>query len=285
MVLRQEADLTIQFKSVKEGENMAMEINGGYGNYASTYTNPKETKQTKETAKASEKQTCVEKAEQAEKTRKTAADELDYLKSKFDGFTFVAANYSAANFSPSKSYGTLATTNIAISPDFLKKMANDSELEKQYEEEFENMKRLDEQNIKSHEAQGRRLIAQGWVIDKNGDMSKWGISEATNKRHYGQEMTDYADKIRKQKSEKKKEQEKLSAKQKEKAEQKEALEEKKKADRESLKEQIDSVGKELLGNKYKGSEWFDASGEIISVESEKGTNGDDVVGLNMDMKL
>ena len=149
----------------------------------------------------------VKKAGQPEKTRKTAADELSYLTKNFDGITFIAAN-----FKPGMRYGTLATTNIAISPEFLKKMVNDPALEKEYADQFENMKKLDEQNIKSHETQGRHLVAQGWAIDKNGGMSKWSISEADNKRHYGQEMTDYANKIRKQKLEKKKEQEKIAAK-------------------------------------------------------------------------
>lgn len=45
------------------------------------------------------------------------------------------------------------------------------------------------------------MVAQGWAIDKNGGISRWGISEPTNKRHYGQEMTDYANKIREQKLE------------------------------------------------------------------------------------
>lgn len=256
---------------------MAIEINSAYNKYAGSYIKT----EGKETTKTSEKQT-VEKTEQTESARKTAADELAYLSKKYDGITFVAAN-----FKPSMRYGTLATTNIAISPEFLKKMANDPALEKEYTDQFENMKKLDEQNIKSHEAQGRHLVAQGWAIDKNGGMSKWSISEADNKRHYGQEMTDYANKIRKQKSEKKKEQEKIAAKKKKTAEKKEALEEKRNADKEeqaALNGKIDSDNRELLGDKYKGSEWYDVSDEIINDGAIKGSDND-LVGLNLDMKL
>ena len=81
----------------------------------------------------------------------------------------------------------------------------------EYESYFEGMRRLDRENIQNHAARGRRMVAQGWAIDKDGGISRWGISEPTNKRHYGQEMTDYANKIREQKAQKKQEQEKLEA--------------------------------------------------------------------------
>ena len=273
---------------------MAMEINSVYGNYASSYTSQKETKQVKDSKSTSEatktegQASSVGNTKQNENVRKTAADELAYLKSKHEGFTFIAANYTAATFSPAKRYGSLETTNIAISPDFLKKMASNPDLEKQYEEEFENMKKLDEQELQMHGMAGTRLVARGWVVDKNGGIAKWGIGEPTNTRHYGQEMTDYANKIREQKAEKKKAEDKIAAKKKEKAEQKEALEEKRKASREeqeALKEKIDSDNRALLGDKYKGSEWFDASEDIILETADKDTNIGSVVGLNLDMKL
>ncbi|MDC7300967.1 DUF6033 family protein [Agathobacter ruminis] len=272
---------------------MAMEINSVYGNYASTYTNQKETKQVKtskptnEADKTEGQASSVGNTKQNESVRKTAADELTYLKNNHEGFTFVAANYTAATFSPAKRYGSLETTNIAISPDFLKKMANNPELEKQYEDEFENMKRLDEQELQMHEMAGTRLVARGWVVDKDGGIAKWGIGEPTNKRHYGQEMNDYANKVRKEKAEKRKEQEKIAAKKEAATEKKEALEEKRKADKEeqaTMKKKIDSDNRELLGDKYKGSEWYDASDDIFAGEAAKGLR-DGSVGLNLDMKL
>ena len=268
---------------------MAMEINSVYGNYAGAYTTPKETRQVKDSKSTSEADKTERQASSAgntkqnENVRKTAADELAYLSKKYDGITFVAAN-----FQPGMRYGSLATTNIAISPEFLKKMANDPELEKEYTDQFENMKRLDEQNIKSHEAQGRHLIAQGWAIDKDGGMSSWSISEADNKRHYGQEMTDYANKIQKEKAAKKKEQEKIAAKKEAAAKKKEALEEKRIADKEeqaAMKEKIDSDSRALLGDRYKGSKWFDVSEEITAGASETQNAGSDNIGFNLDMRL
>lgn len=272
---------------------MAMEINSVYGNYAGAYTNLMETKQVKDSKPASDadkierQASAVGNTKQNESARKTAADELAYLKSNHEGFTFIAANYTAATFSPAKRYGSLETTNIAISPDFLKKMANNPELEKQYEDEFENMKRLDEQELQMHEMAGTRLVARGWVVDKDGGIAKWGIGEPTNKRHYGQEMTDYANKIRKEKSEKRKEQEKIAAKKEATAEKKEALEEKRKADQEeqaALKDKIDNDNRELLGDKYNGSEWYDSTEYIFTGDAAKGLK-EDAVGLNLDMKL
>ena len=265
---------------------MAMEINGVYGNYAGAYTTPKETRQVKDSKSTSEadkterQASSVGNTKQNENARKTAADELAYLSKKYDGITFVASN-----FQPGMRYGSLATTNIAISPEFLKKMANDPELEKEYTDQFEGMKRIDKQNIISHEAQGRHLVAQGWAIDKDGGMSKWSISEADNKRHYGQEMTDYANKIRSEKAEKKKVQEKIAAKKEAATDKKEALEEKRVADKEeqaALKEKLDSDSRALLGGRYKGSEWFDISDETVAGENDP---KDDLLGLNLDMKL
>lgn len=176
---------------------MAMEINSYYNSYAGSYTNA-----------ANSKNQTAEKIETAESSvtgRKTAQDELSYLSERYKNYTFVGVEYKQG-----MRYGSIATTNIAISPQFLKKMTNDPELEKEYESYFKHMRKLDEENIRSHAARGRRIVAQGWAIDKDGGISRWGISEPTNKRHYGQEMTDYANKIRQEKAEKKQEQKRNS---------------------------------------------------------------------------
>lgn len=103
-------------------------------------------------------------------TGQTAGDELSRLSVKFKGYSFFAADIR-----PGMIYGSKNTTNVAISPQFLKKMADDPELEAEYEKEIENMKRLDEQNVRTHEMNGGKLIAQGWAIDKDGGISKWSI--------------------------------------------------------------------------------------------------------------
>ena len=241
---------------------MAMEISNNYSSYTSSYTNTTDNKK-----KTNESSTTKETTETNSTTKKTAADELSYLSQKYSDFTFVAANYQQG-----MRYGTIATTNIAVSPQFLKKMADNPELEKEYESYFEGMQKLDEENIRIHEARGRRMVAQGWAIDKNGGISRWGISEPTNKRHYGQEMTDYANKIREQKSEKKREQEKIDEKRQASREEKEKLQEK-----------LSETGKEQFGDKWKGVVIMENDDENAAVSKADKENAA-VTGLNMDLK-
>ena len=144
---------------------MAMEISNNYSSYASSYTNTTDNKK-----KTNESSTAKETTETSSTTKKTAADELSYLSQKYSDFTFVAANYQQG-----MRYGTMATTNIAISPQFLKKMADNPELEKEYESYFEGMQKLDEENIRIHEARGRRMVAQGWAIDKMAVLAGGGL--------------------------------------------------------------------------------------------------------------
>ena len=113
---------------------MAMDINGVYVNYAGAYTNQKTTNRTSnskvvnESGNSTGQISSVENENSSNNIRKTAADELKYLSKKYGGYTF-----AAANFQPGMRYGSNKTTNVAISPDFLQKMANDPELEEEYE--------------------------------------------------------------------------------------------------------------------------------------------------------
>lgn len=233
---------------------MAMEISNAYSGYVgnSVYTTRNNNqKQAIENSVTDKTGTETQSA-----TKKTAADELSYLSEKYSNCTFVAVNYKQG-----MQYGSMATTNIAISPEFLKKMANNPELEKEYESYFEGMQKLDAENIRTHEARGRRMVAQGWAIDKNGGISRWGISAPTNKRHYGQEMTDYANKIRKQKAEKEKDQEKL--------------EEKRKASREN---------EEILEDKRMENEEHKKMENQILAKADENEEKSVMVGGNFDMK-
>ena len=116
------------------------------------------------------------------------------------------------------------------------------------------------------------MVAQGWAIDKNGGISRWGISEPTNKRHYGQEMTDYANKIREQKSGKKQEQEKIEEKRQISREEKEKLQEK-----------LSEAGKEQFGDNWKGVIITDKDDKYASASKIDKDNAA-VMCLNMDLK-
>ena len=260
---------------------MSMEISNVYSSYAGNYTKAVEKK---ENVRSSEKTTSADKTELTESTRKTASDELAYLSKKYDGYNIVSANFQSG-----MRYGSKNTVNVAISPAFLKKMANNPELEEQYEKEIANMKACDDRLVRSLEGQGDRVIAKGWAIDKDGNISSWVIGERGGNRPKVVSPNEYGAKIRKQKEEKKKAEAKIAAKQKEKAEQREDLEEKieeRKKEQNELKEQISSDIKSVMGEKYKGVEMIDADdndGLVAVSEQEKNTN--DLVGLNLDMKL
>ena len=129
-------------------------------------------------------------------TNKAALGELSRLSGKFKGYSFFAADIKYG-----MTYGSKNTTNVAISPQFLKKMAEDPELEAEYEKEIENMKRLDEQNVRTHEMNGGKLIAQGWAIDKDGGISKWSIGNPGGNTRV-KSPTEYANELYERKKEK-----------------------------------------------------------------------------------
>lgn len=116
---------------------------------------------------------------------------------KNDNYSFVSANYS-----PGMKYGKSTTTNVAISPQFLTKMANDSDLEDEYIKEIGNMKKLDEQFAKQQADIGWR-VEQGWAIDKDGNISSWAIGHKDSKvKSFLQNMSEKAEEIQQKQLEK-----------------------------------------------------------------------------------
>lgn len=176
---------------------MAMEISNNYRNnyssYAGSYTNTADNK--KKTIGSS---TAKGATETSSTTKKTAADELSYLSNKYSNYSFVAANYTKG-----MQYGSSSTTNVAISPQFLAKMAGDAKLEKEYEENIAAMQKCDEQNARQVAAGGWRVAAQGWAIDKDGGISKWSIVQKDDTKSHLQIMSENLEKIRRQNEEKK----------------------------------------------------------------------------------
>ena len=164
----------------------------GVNNYSNIYTNAYTGNIQKNNAKETTEKQVVEQTEDVKTgtTRKTAADELSYLSKKFDNYSFVSANYS-----PGMKYGKSTTTNVAIFPQFLTKMANDSDLEDEYIKEIGNMKKLDEQFAKQQADIGWR-VEQGWAIDKDGNISSWAIGHKDSKvKSFLQNMSEKAEEI------------------------------------------------------------------------------------------
>lgn len=241
---------------------MAMEITNNYSSYASNYTNTTDNKK-----KITESNVSKETAETNSATKKTAADELTYLSKKYSNYSFVAANYSKG-----MRYGSNSTVNVAISPQFLSKMANNPELEKEYEENIAAMQECDEQNVRQVAAGGWHVVAQGWAIDKDGGISKWSIVQKDDAKSHLQSMSENAEKIRKQNEKTKQEKEKIEEKRQENQEEKEKLQEK-----------LDETGGEQFGDKWKGVVVIAKDNENMAV-SKAGKDNAGITGLNMDLK-
>ena len=195
---------------------MSIEITNNYMSYATSYKDS-----TKSNSAKSEKSdvTATESTKkEGNTTRKTAMDELTYLSKKYSNYSFVVANYTQG-----MKYGSPATVNVAISPQFLSKMANDPELEAEYEKQIEGMYKIDEELISGEAAKGWRLET-GWAIDKDGGISKWQIiTKDPNAKSHLQKTSENAEKIRIQNAEKKQEEEKIADKQQETKEEKAEL--------------------------------------------------------------
>ena len=249
---------------------MAMEISNAYSSYTNSYMNTADNKKktTEKHSRIDESGATKEETTKASSTtRKTAADELAYLSKKYSNYSFVAADYSIG-----MKYGSKSTTNVAISPQFLAKMANDPKLEKEYEGYIADMQKLDEQFAASQAAIGWS-VEQGWAIDKDGGISKWGIGRKDpNAKSHLQTMSENAEKIRKQNEEKKEEKVKIEEKRQESREEKEKLQEK-----------LDEAGKEQFGDKWKGVVIIDNDDENATVSKTDKDNAG-VTGLHMDLK-
>ena len=201
-------------------------------------------------------------------TRKTAADELSYLSKKYSNYSFVAADYSKR-----MKYGSNSTTNVAISPQFLSKMASDPKLEKEYEENIAAMRKLDEEFAAQQASIGWR-VEQGWAIDKDGGISKWIIGHKDpNAKSHLQTMSENAEKIRKQNEEKKQEKVKIEEKRQASREEKEKLQEK-----------LDEAGKERFGDKWKGAVAISKDNENAAVIKENDKDKTVAAGWNLDIK-
>lgn len=246
---------------------MAMEISNAYGSnvsntaYAVKNNNQKQTTGSNETEKTGSEINSPE--------RKTAADELSYLSKKYGNCSFVAANYSKG-----MQYGSSSTTNIAISPQFLTKMANDPKLEAEYEGYIEDLQRLDQEFAQMKAASGWRVAAQGWAIDKDGGISGWAIvTKDPNAKSHLQTMSENAEKIREQNAEKKKQQKEI--------------EEKRQADKgekAELKEKLQEAGKAQFDDKFKDAIII-MEDELEEASSRKARVEETAAGSNLDTTI
>ena len=232
-----------------------------YTNTYAGYTNSANSKKQVTEGAGTEKET-------GSAARKTASDELAYLSGKYSNYSFVAADYTRG-----MQYGASSTVNVAISPQFLSKMASDPELEKEYEKNIAAMQECDEQFTQMQAARGWRVDAQGWAIDKDGGISSWAIvSKDPNAKSHLQTMSENAGKIRERSAEKKKEQE---------------IAEKRQAAREEkaeLQEKMKEAGKEQFGDKFRSAVVIEKEDENVAAFKEADKDNTTATGWNLDLK-
>ena len=257
---------------------MSMTIGNNYGNYTSNYASSANTKNQTDAARE------TAKTEQTAVSRKTAADELAYLSKKYEGYSFVGANYSMG-----MRYGSNSTTNVAISPQFLAKMANDPELEKEYEENIAAMKDLDEQFVRSVEAGGWHVVAKGWFIDKDGGIGGWCITQKDDSKSQLEKMNEKAEKIREENKAKKEEkaelEEKRAAAKEEKAEKSDKHG---KPEKNELRGKTEKICRKRFGDKFKSMVIIDKdeeNGVNAGADNEDDKNGSEAVIFNLDIRV
>lgn len=112
-------------------------------------------------------------------------DTLNVLSEKYPGEKF------SSNTAPYKADGI---NNIAISPRILKQMQNSPDKALEYEALVYDCQQVNK-TISSHFSNyGFKLKAHGFIIDGNGGLSSWSITEASGKTQKSTAMLDKNDK-------------------------------------------------------------------------------------------
>lgn len=215
---------------------MAMEINSVYGNYANTYTNPKDTKQTKDTKSAGETSRASE-TKRSESTAQTTQDYLNNLRKKYSDVNITVVDFKSEKQELSYMLGCSGGNNVAISSSIVVKMANDPAMAAKYEKviaDIPDVAKDVKERVES--TPGSKLIASGVKIDKDGKVTYWSVSSRTGE---GPGTKEKMQKMLEEKRIEKKKQEKAATSRKEKLKEQEKLEEKQAERRAEEKERME----------------------------------------------
>lgn len=249
---------------------MAMEINSVYGNYASTYTNSKETKQTKDTKSAGET-TKASEAKRSESTAQTTQDYLNNLRKKYSDVNITVVDFKSEKQELSYMLGCSGGNNLAISASMVEKMAKDPAVAAKYEKVISDIPDA-AKDIKERveSTPGSKLIASGVKIDKDGKVSYWSVSSRIGE---GPGTKEKMQKMIEEKRVEKRKQEKADATRKEKLKEQEKLEEKQAERRAEEKERIELLiskgdsAEEVVSKLGKGEAEVVSEGAISSMEA------------------
>ena len=249
---------------------MAMEINSVYGNYASTYTNSKETKQTKDTKSAGET-TKASEAKRSESTAPTTQDYLNNLRKKYSDVNITVVDFKSEKQELSYMIGSSGGNNVAISSSIVAKMANDPATAAKYEKVIADIPNHGKEVKEKIESEpGCKVYASGVKIDKDGKVTYWIVG---GKSGEGPGTKEKMQKMLEEKRVEKKKQEKAETSRKEKLKEQEKLEEKQAERRAEEKERMelliskgDSV-EEVVSKLGKGEAEVVSEGAISSMEA------------------
>ena len=229
---------------------MAMDINGVYGSYASTYANSKEVKQTKETKSASETSSAAS-TKQAESTSQTSKEYLNDLRKKYPNINITVADFKNEKQERSYMLGSSGGNNIVISQSVIDKMAKDPATAAKYEKVIEDVPNASKEIKEAIESEpGSKYIASGVKIDKEGKVTYWSVGSKTGE---GPGTKEKMQKMLEEKRIEKKKQEKAEAKKKEDIEKQEALEEKQAEKRAVEKERMETISENEISGIDAGS--------------------------------
>ena len=124
---------------------------------------------------------------------------LSYMQSmekQFSGTKFFVGTVSYG-----QTYGNSTDINFVVNPNFLSKLGTDEATRKQFEEDIKFLNDFSKNFRKQQLAQGREIINQGWFCHESGNWGGWCVSRPTNQSSVLQDMSDNAEKIRKEKME------------------------------------------------------------------------------------
>jgi len=215
---------------------MAMEINSVYGNYASTYTNLKETKQAKDTKSAGEI-TKASEAKRSESTAQTTQDYLNNLRKKYSDVNITVVDFKSEKQELSYMLGSSGGNNVAISSSVVAKMANDPVAAAKYEKVIADIPNHGKEVKEKIESElDCKVYASGVKIDKDGKVTYWIVG---GKSGEGPGTKEKMQKMLEEKRIEKKKQEKAETSRKEKLKEQEKLEEKQAERRAEEKERME----------------------------------------------
>lgn len=148
----------------------------------------------------------TDKSSETASAGQTSEAYLNNLRQKYSNVNITVADFSSEKQLKSYMFGCGGYNNIAISSSIIEKMASDPATAAKYEKVIADAPNLGEEFKSECAALGTELLSCGTVIDKDGNVSYWGIGRM--KEDVENPGTLYKEKVQKQLEEKRTEKKK-----------------------------------------------------------------------------